>query len=404
MTASPDVAVVVTHYDDQRMLSLVLAALGLQTLAADRFEVVVADDGSPEPPELGERPYRVSLVRQEDRGFRASAARNLGAAATTAPLLCFLDGDTMPEPAYLAEVLAAAEVLGEGLLVGRRRHADLHGWDQAAVVAWLSGAGSAPVELTEPRWLQDGFSWTDDLRDADDESYRFVIGAVLSVHRSLLDRAGGWEERFDRYGGEDWEVANRCWLAGAAFRHVPTAVAWHDGVDFAERDVDRVAVQNHQALVLARLLPSPATRPPGLVWHYPQVVVEVDDRGWSAEQTLLCVASLLDGADAGVWLADGTGARDGLLGEDPRLHVGQVPPDVRRRCRAVVVVDRPVECGERLVDLVAAAPVDRAGIRVRHARAATVQGDGGGARVQVPGAEIEAGVALGGLLRARSES
>ena len=111
------------------------------------------------------------------------------------------------------------------------------------------------------------------------------------MHRSLFDRVGGFEESFASYGGEDWEVANRCWLAGAQMRYVPDAVAWHDGVDFAGREVDRRAVQNGQAATLARLLPSPATRPPGPVWEHPLVVAEVDDRGWTDEQALLAVAA-----------------------------------------------------------------------------------------------------------------
>ena len=68
---------------------------------------MVADDGSPRSRRLPDQPYPLRLVRQEDRGFRAAAARNLGAAATTAPVLCFLDGDTVPEPGYLAAVLDA---------------------------------------------------------------------------------------------------------------------------------------------------------------------------------------------------------------------------------------------------------------------------------------------------------
>ncbi|WP_380169312.1 glycosyltransferase [Jannaschia sp. R86511] len=365
----PDVSVVVAHYDQPASLALVLAALRAQTLPPERFEVVVADDGSPVLPQVGEQPFRVGVVTQPDRGFRAAAARNLGTRATTGGLLCYLDADTVPEPGYLAAVLAEAERTPDCLVVGRRRHAELQGWGPEELLDFFAGRRDGPQELPEPAWLIDGYRWTDDLRAADDESYRYVIGAVLSVHRDLLERAGGWDERFVGYGGEDWEVVNRCWLAGARMRHVREAVAWHDGPDFAGREVDRVAVQNAQAVALARLLPSEATRPAGLVWEYPQVVVEVDDRGWTDEQALLCVASLLAGTDAGVWLREGHVARPaGPLGQDPRVHVGTVPGDVRRRCRATVRVDRAVELAEPLRELVRRAPVDLPGLRVRPTR------------------------------------
>ena len=416
-----DVSVVVTHYDAPDRLGLVLAGLAAQTLAAARFEVVVADDGSPTPPVLPEQPYALRLVRQEDDGFRAAAARNLGAASTGGRLLCFLDGDTVPEPGYLEAVLTTCDRLaaddvhgpGEALVVGRRRHADLAGWTPGRLRGWFDGGPEAPAELAEPSWLLDGFGWTDDLRAADDESYRFVIAAVLSVHRSLFERVGGFEGSFRCYGGEDWELANRCWLAGAQLRYVPAAVAWHDGVDFAGREVDRRAVQNAQAATLAALLPSPATRPPGPVWAHPLVVAEVDDRGFTVEQALLTVASLLQAGDIGVWLREGSVAADGApLAHDPRVAVGPVPAEVLRRCRARVRLDAPVELAEPLLDLVARAPVDAPGLQVRHARDLARRGWGPAAPERVPSAvpvevrtmrPVGTDVSLGGLLRARSE-
>ncbi len=365
---SPDISVVIPYFDAPRQLALVLAGLDAQRLAPSRFEVVVADDGSPVPPRPGHHEYDVRVVDQPDLGFRAAAARNLGAAASGGRLLCFLDGDTVPEPDYLTATLTAADELGAVVLVGRRRHADLAESTPVQVRRWLRGdAGVAPRELPAPRWLSDAYRRTDDLRNADDESYRFVISAVMSMPRELFDAVGGFDERFVAYGGEDWELANRCWLAGAALRHVPGAVAWHDGPGFAGRDIDQQDMMDAQSMVLARLLPSPAHRPPGLVWRYPLVVVEVDDGGWRDIETTRCVAGLLRETDAGVWLADGhAAAPGGPLSEDPRVHVGAPPPDVRARCRYVARVTRPVDAlrpGWHTDD----SPTTEA-MRVRHAR------------------------------------
>ncbi|MEJ7702687.1 MAG: glycosyltransferase [Geodermatophilaceae bacterium] len=46
----PTVSVVIPYYRDQRRLDLVLAGLSKQTHPPTRLEVVVADDGSPDPP------------------------------------------------------------------------------------------------------------------------------------------------------------------------------------------------------------------------------------------------------------------------------------------------------------------------------------------------------------------
>ena len=180
-------------------------------------EVVVADDGSAQPPRV---PAGVRVVRQEDLGFRAAAARNLGAAATTSPVLAFLDADTTPEPGYLAALLGRVAACPDVLAVGRRRHAD------------LSGDGT---ELPEPAWLVDGYAASRDLLDADGRSFRFVISAVMACSRALFDDVGGFDERFVGYGGEDWDLAYRAWNAGAVLVHERAAVAWHDGPEWAAR-------------------------------------------------------------------------------------------------------------------------------------------------------------------------
>ena len=96
----PTVSVVIPFYQQQRQLELVLAALASQTHPAERLQVIVADDGSVTPPDVSAFDGAV-VVRQDDRGFRAAAARDLGARAADGEVLCFLDADTVPEPTYV---------------------------------------------------------------------------------------------------------------------------------------------------------------------------------------------------------------------------------------------------------------------------------------------------------------
>jgi Glycosyl transferase family 2 len=241
----PRVGVVVVHYEQPAQLARTLAALAAQTLPP--ADVVVADDGSAVPPEVG-----VRVVSQPDRGFRAAAARNLGARHVEGEVLVFLDADTAPEPRFLEELTRRVAVCPDVLAVGRRRHTD----------------PATGRELPEPAWLRDGYAASRDLLDADGRSFRFVISAVLACRRSLFDDLGGFDERFVGYGGEDWDLAYRAWNGGAVLVHEPGAVAWHDGPDWAGRpdEQDRKALE---ASRLAELIPEPHTRggaPPGPVW------------------------------------------------------------------------------------------------------------------------------------------
>lgn len=255
---SPAVSVVVTHYDQPRQLTRVLGALALQTLAP--FEVVVTDDGSPSPPAV---PDGVRLVRQQDCGFRAAAARNLGAATTSGAVLAFLDADTVPEPDYLEQLVTRLAACPDVLAVGRRRHAD------------LSGDGR---ELPEPGWLREAYADSRNLLDADGRSFRFVLSAVMACGRDLFDDVGGFDERFVGYGGEDWDFAYRAWNNGAVLVHERAALAWHDGPDWAGRSApesgDRTQ-KDAESARLAALIPEPHTRGAPLPQALPDVLVDV---------------------------------------------------------------------------------------------------------------------------------
>jgi GT2 family glycosyltransferase len=263
----PRVSVIVAHYAQPEQLARTLHALGRQDHPVERTELIVVDDGSPEPPRV---PDHVRLLRQEDRGFRLSAARNLGASAATGDVLVFLDADTVPEPGYLRELTRLPALAPDCVTVGRRRHADLAGTPPDQPVEVLGPSR----ELPEPEWLRAAYRRSRDLLDVDDRSYRAVIGAVTACSRVMFDATGGFAESFDSYGGEDWEWTYRAWLAGAVLAHVPAAVAWHDGPEWSGReDGSTLTAKNAETLRLADLIPVPGSRGRGLPAAHADVVV-----------------------------------------------------------------------------------------------------------------------------------
>ena len=253
----PMVSVIVAHYRQPDQLARTLRALRRQDHPRDRMEVIVADDGSPEVPAV---PDGVRLVRQDDAGFRLAAVRNLGARAAVGDVLVFLDADTTPEPAYVRELTRLPALAPDCVTVGRRRHARLAGSAPAADIERAATARALP----EPTWLTDGYRASRNLLDADDRSYRYVIGAVLACSRRMFEQVGGFDESFIAYGGEDWEWAYRAWVRGAVLAHVPAAVAWHDGPDIAGREATVASTKNAEAIRLSELIPLPGSRGRGL--------------------------------------------------------------------------------------------------------------------------------------------
>jgi len=287
-TPPPAVSVIVVHFRQQAELDRTLAALHRQTHPADRTEIIVVDDGSPEPPTV---PDTVRLLRQADEGFRLAAARNLGASAATGDVLCFLDADTTPEPDYLTRMARLPALAPETVVAGRRRHAALAGLPVSAPVEHAGPAN----ELPEPQWLFDAYRQTRDLLDADDRSYRYVIGAAFACSRWFFDRVGAFDERFRAYGGEDWEWVYRAWLGGAILAHDADAVAWHDGPDWAGRDADapeRQARKDVETLLLADRIPVAGSRGHGLRGHHADVAIRLGAAP-SPAAAYVCVDSLL---------------------------------------------------------------------------------------------------------------
>ncbi len=313
-TTRPTVTVVVSHYEQPAQLARALAALARQTFPADQLQVVVADDGSSDPPVV---PAGIEVVTQADEGFRVARIRNRAARLARGDVLLFLDADTTPEPDYVARMAAGPAASAAAVVVGRRRHADLSGLAPGDDVA----AHGRRHELTEPAWLVEAYRRTHDLRLADETSYRFVIGAVLGCSRSFFEGTGGFDESLTTYGGEDWEWAHRAWTHGAELSHVRDAVAWHDGPSREDRpgwgsDADGRRRLLHETLEVARLVPVPGAAPEALLGGAgdPLVTMAPDLLG---DRLVLCVDNLLAALPQARVLLDAARCRS--LPDDPRI-------------------------------------------------------------------------------------
>ena len=201
----PALAVVIPTYRRPDSIRSLLEHLAGQTLPADRFEVVVVDDCSPEDPvaELeklaGELPYRLRLLRTPSQGGPA-AARNLGWGATTAPYLAFTDDDCTPEPGWLEAGLAALTAdAAVGVAQGRTRAPD--GVSIDGLTDWYVWR---VVERSEPEFM----------------------ACNIFYRRDAFEESGGFDEEI-AWWGEDTAAAWRVLHLGWQSAFVPDAVVVH---------------------------------------------------------------------------------------------------------------------------------------------------------------------------------
>jgi len=102
-----ELSVIVPTYDRPDAIARLLGSLGRQTLAPERFEVIIVDDGSPNPVEadVDRLAFHCELHRQENQG--PAAARNLALEHCRAPLVLILNDDAVPASSLLEVHLQA---------------------------------------------------------------------------------------------------------------------------------------------------------------------------------------------------------------------------------------------------------------------------------------------------------
>lgn len=196
---------VVPTRDRARYLAVALSSL-LAQATADEFELLVVDDGSTDSTAGVVESAGARCVRHlAPRGL--NAARNAGIAATSAPLVAFVDDDVRTPPGWLAALLDGSRRMDWADALGGPIRASLEGPAPRSC-----GRESAPVTTLE--------------LGSEDRETDFVWGANLAVRRAAIERIGGFDESLAGNGDEEeWLMRLRAsggrigYVAGAGLDH-----------------------------------------------------------------------------------------------------------------------------------------------------------------------------------------
>ena len=210
-------AVVVVTHESTGVLATTLGALVPQLRPDD--ELVVVDCGSSDDPGPLLPPSARFIALAENRGFAGGAV--VGAAESSAPLLFFLNPDTVPAPGCLDAIREAPADWGAWqalvLLPGGERINTRGGVLHFLGFGW-AGGHDEPAAGVAPEPAEVGFA----------------SGAAMAVRRSAWDAIGGFDPAFFMYG-EDVDVSLRLRLSGWRVGIVPAARVEHD-YDFDKGD------------------------------------------------------------------------------------------------------------------------------------------------------------------------
>ncbi len=198
--SGPEVSVVIpSRGRRETRVAFTLEALEAQTLAPDRFEVVIVRDPDSGLPTA--IPPKGLTVRQltAERPSGPAHKRNLGWRAAAGHLVAFTDDDCRPAPGWLEALLSAAGGREDAIVQGRT----LPDPDELHLLWGLSR--SVTVE-------------------GESDHYETCN---IAYPRALVERVGGFDEGFGDVGGEDVDIALRAQQAGAKRVYAPDALVWH---------------------------------------------------------------------------------------------------------------------------------------------------------------------------------
>jgi glycosyltransferase involved in cell wall biosynthesis len=222
----PDlISIVVTTYEWPQALQRVLECLGRQR--DERFEVIVADDGSgPDTAAVVQAfkqaaKVRVEHVWQPHREFRAAESRNRAVAASRGDYLLFLDGDCLARPDFLQAHRALAEsgwfVAGNRALLSQRFATQLlpsaeavAEWSARPLGGWIGARLRGDVNRLAPM-MKAPAAWQ---RKNKPREWRGAKTCNLAVWREDFLRVDGFDESYVGWGHEDADLAVRLIRSG----------------------------------------------------------------------------------------------------------------------------------------------------------------------------------------------
>jgi len=196
-------SVVIPVYNAGSTLAHCLGALADQSLAREKYEILVVDDGSRDATRQRVASFGARLLSQPHKG--PAVARNLGVRESQGDIILFTDADCEPSPHWVEALMRALE---DPEVTGAK---GIYATRQKALIARF-------VQLE----YEDKYDKMKRERCID-----FVDTYSAAYRKEILLREGGFDSAFPRASGEDVDLSYRLSRRGYKLVFVPEAVVYH---------------------------------------------------------------------------------------------------------------------------------------------------------------------------------
>ncbi|RXT13987.1 glycosyltransferase family 2 protein [Ammoniphilus sp. CFH 90114] len=257
-------SVIIPAYNRAEQLPLTLASFNLQTFSKEKFEVIVVDDGSTDQTKKVVKKFEASyplIYSNTEKKSGRSYARNHGISLARGKYVIFCDADFIVIPEFLEIIHKYHKRYPKTVVSGipgswNRTYVQYYPeftekqkWEMHEVLKPLGlwqdtfwGSEKNIVSVLKPEDLYHRFhdigkyvyKWSTGSREArkayretDVASWLLLVTRCVSIKKRDLLRVGCFEEKFIRYGLEDWELGYRLYQKGLSFVSIKKRVGFH---------------------------------------------------------------------------------------------------------------------------------------------------------------------------------
>jgi len=248
-----EISIVIPYYRRPHTLKQTLLSLSRCCYDLSKIEVLIVDDGSPyqEIPNLEFSNLEIVYLRQKDKGYRLSKARNLGIRTSKFENIIILDCDLAVNEDFILEhswpLFISKNVVSVGLRDSRKCvNEDIQKFsklDPSKIGELLSEDWRISTWLGKPDFESSNFCWW------------ICSGGNVAFHKSIFEDKGSFDERFVFWGGEDLDWAYRLYKRGRYFFINRDAKAFHFESKASEHQVSRVDYKDEKEQLLRELVP-----------------------------------------------------------------------------------------------------------------------------------------------------
>lgn len=200
-------------YNQLDNLKIILRALEKQTY--DDFEIIVCDDGSSDGTKDFMRQWypEVKYFWQEDKGFRLAKSKNNGISAAEGKYFVSLEGDVVPHPTLLEEYEKVMD--DKTIALGVRHDIEMFP-EELDFEKYDSYVVQRDFRIPQLRQIEKIYN-----------PWRLCSGCNVCFPTDKLKEVGGWNEDYEHYGYDDYEVCLRMVMAGCEIIACEEAYGYH---------------------------------------------------------------------------------------------------------------------------------------------------------------------------------